>query len=303
MTISQNFHTRNLYGRGRGEESRRHDGWNNSELLEKLRDICLGSSCGIWRDNKFSQGTDRKTQYALRRRRPADKTSAAGSAVAGSGSAILDSRIRYLPRNAALRHSRYGIRAPADHSRYRFAWRKLLSQTPHYSLWLWGWSSPLSRSDIIRQRTITQTAAAFLPPRSTCTPQPAERFLFYSAPECQTPRSRHHSHISASTWSPLTTHLIPCSAGGGKHFAAVECASCSLYYSLTVNFFYFTHRKISCTDNQLIDKKSQHWRSHMRTSSLHRTAICPTSNSPAVYKRLAPKLNVSKIIILFLHDF
>lgn len=194
---------------------------------------------GYGRDNKLSQGTDGKTQYALRRRWPADESSAAGSAVAGSGSAILDSRIRYLPRNAVLRHSRYGIHAPADRW-YRFARQQLLSQTPHYSLWLWGWSSPLSRSDIIRQHTITQTAAAFLPPRSTCTPQPAERFLFYSAPERQIPRSLHHSHISATTWSPLTTRSSLRSAGGSKHFAAIECASCSLYYSLTVNFFFIS---------------------------------------------------------------
>jgi len=73
----------------------------------------------------------------------------------GSGSAILDSRIRYLPGNSG---GSYSSAAAADFSRAPSRCLRDAFKTTN-SLWLWGWSSPLSRSDIVRQRTVTQTAA------------------------------------------------------------------------------------------------------------------------------------------------
>lgn len=67
-----------------------------------------------------------------------------------------------------------------------------------YSLWVWGCSSPLSRSDIIRQRTITQTAAALLPPRYVLpapkTANTAGRTIFFFLPH-----ANHHHHSSILT--------------------------------------------------------------------------------------------------------
>lgn len=103
------------------------------------------------------------------------------------------------------------------------------SMVLEYSLWIWGWSSPLSRSDIIRQRTITQTAAALLPPRATClhcwrrSTQPAERFFFFPFTPSNYPghqssrppttqgyerghnahaRTHMHPHTCPSSWPP-----------------------------------------------------------------------------------------------------
>lgn len=49
MTISWNFHILKICSVGEGGEgNQRDDRRKNRELLEKLRDICLGSPCGIW---------------------------------------------------------------------------------------------------------------------------------------------------------------------------------------------------------------------------------------------------------------
>lgn len=126
------------------------------------------------RDNRVSVSTVRKTK-------PVRNGQCSGyHRCGGSGSAILDSRIRYLPVN-----SRGGGLLRARRRRRRFFARYVpgcldamhLTNNTN-SLWLWGWSSPLSRSDIVpttHRHTNRRPALPGAHTHSSHTRRPSER--------------------------------------------------------------------------------------------------------------------------------
>lgn len=159
--------------------------------------------------------------------------------------------------------------------RLPFARPKSYSQSSCYSLWLWGWSSPLSRSDIIRQRTITQTAAALLPPRYLHTHRTEVRdtagwtIFFLPPPPSRTNGrlartiSRTHSHRLPLFVAHLyaKTHTVQCTRHTHTTLSAAAAAAAAAVVLLVLwpSIYFFTHRQIPCTGDQLIEERSQHW--------------------------------------------
>lgn len=111
----------------------------------------------------------------------------------------------------------------------------------------------------------------------------------------------HSLSLSPSVTAPLTRSLALPLSGRRRVRALLPLVRVTIRAAATntrwfarsltaVGFGVFTHRKIPCTDNQLIDKRSQHWRrrSCVRTTShrLHRhlaVRCCALILVPAAY--------------------